>query len=167
MPGLRILSRPCPDTVDIVETTLILFKPDALHRGLVGQILSRFEAKGLQLVGLRLMRMSSELADTHYAEHLERPFYPGLKAFMTASPIIAMALRGPDAIAVARRAMGKTFGIEAEPGTVRGDFGCSKSFNLVHGSDSTESATRELGLYFPEGLEDWDPIQAAWLWDAE
>ncbi len=164
---LRILSRPCPDNVDNVETSLILFKPDSLHRGLVGQILSRFEAKGLQLVGLRLMRMSSELADTHYAEHLERPFYPGLKAFMTGSPIIAMALRGPDAIGVARRAMGKTFGIEAEPGTIRGDFGCSKSFNLVHGSDSPESAARELGLYFPEGVEDWDPIQAAWLWDAE
>lgn len=167
MPELRILSRRSFDQDDHVETTLILFKPDALHRSLVGQILSRFEAKGLQLVGLRLMRMTSELADTHYAEHLERPFYPGLKAFMTASPIIAMALRGPDAIAVARRAMGKTFGIEAEPGTIRGDFGCSKSYNLVHGSDSPESAERELSLYFPEGLEDWDPIQAAWLWDAE
>jgi len=150
-----------------VETTLILFKPDSLHRGLVGRILSRFESKGLQIVGMRMLRMTSEIADEHYAEHLERPFYPGLKAFMTASPIIALALRGPDAIAVARRLMGKTFGIEADGGTIRGDFGCSKSFNLVHGSDSPESAARELGIYFPDGLEDWEGIQSPWLWDAE
>jgi len=150
-----------------METTLILFKPDALHRGLVGRILSRFEDKGLQLAGLRLMRMSQETAAKHYAEHVGRPFYEGLVSFMTGSPIIAMALRGPDAIAVARRMMGKTFGIEAEAGTLRGDFGCSKSYNLLHGSDSPESAERELGIFFPEGLEDWEPIQAPWLWDAE
>jgi nucleoside-diphosphate kinase len=150
-----------------VETTLILFKPDALHRGLVGRILARFEDKGLQLVGLKLMRMSPELAARHYAEHVGKPFYDGLVGFMTASPIVAIALRGPDAIAVARRMMGKTFGIEAEAGTIRGDFGCSKSYNLVHGSDSEESAARELGIFFPEGLEDWEPISHPWLWDAE
>ena len=150
-----------------METTLVLFKPDALHRGVAGQILARFEAKGLQIVGMRLMRMSSELADTHYAEHLEKPFYPGLKAFMTASPIVALALRGPEAISVVRGMMGATFGINAAPGTIRGDFGCSKSYNLVHGSDGPESAARELGLYFPDGLEEWEPIQTPWLWDGE
>ena len=150
-----------------METTLILFKPDALHRSLVGRILARFEDKGLQLVGLRLMQMSQETAAKHYAEHLSKPFYEGLVAFMTGSPIIAMALRGPDAIAVARRMMGKTFGIEAEAGTLRGDFGCSKSFNLLHGSDSADNASRELGIFFPDGLEEWETIQAPWLWDSE
>jgi nucleoside-diphosphate kinase len=154
-----------PKPSNQVETTLILFKPDALHRGLVGQVLSRFEAKGLQLVGMRLMRMTQEIAAEHYAEHVDKPFYPGLVGFMTSSPIIAMALRGPKAVAVARKLMGATFGIDAEAGTIRGDFGCSKSYNLVHGSDSPESAARELGIYFPDGLEDWDGIQAPWLWD--
>ena len=150
-----------------METTLILFKPDALHRSLVGRILARFEDKGLQLVGLRLMRMSQEIAAKHYAEHHGKPFYEGLVAFMTGSPIIAMALQGPDAITVARRMMGKTFGIEAEAGTLRGDFGCSKSFNLLHGSDSAASASRELGIFFPDGLEEWENIQTPWLWDSE
>lgn len=150
-----------------VQTTLILLKPDALHRGLAGRILSRFEAKGLQLVGMKLMTMSQELAAKHYAEHVGKPFYAGLVSFMTASPLIALALRGPDAISVARHMMGKTFGIEAEPGTLRGDFGCSKSFNLLHGSDSPESAERELALFFPEGLESWEPVSASWLWDSE
>ncbi len=149
-----------------VETTLVLFKPDALHRGLVGRILARFEAKGLQIVGLRLLRMSPEMAARHYAEHQGKPFYEGLVGFMTASPIIALALRGPEAVAVVRRLMGATFGIEAEAGTIRGDFGVSRSYNLVHGSDSPESAARELELFFPDGLEDWEPVQAAWLWDA-
>jgi nucleoside-diphosphate kinase len=148
-----------------VETTLVLFKPDALHRGLSGRLLARFEEKGLQIVGLKLMRLSRELAARHYAEHLGKPFYEGLVGFMTASPIIALALRGPQAVAVVRKLLGKTFGLEAEAGTIRGDFGCSKSFNLVHGSDSPDSAQRELALYFPEGLQDWQPITGPWLWD--
>lgn len=150
-----------------METTLLLLKPDALHRGLAGRIISRFEEKGLQLVGMRLMRMSQDTAAKHYAEHVGRPFYDGLVGFMTSTPILAMALRGPGAIAVARRLMGKTFGIEAEAGTIRGDFGCSKSYNLIHGSDSPESAERELGIFFPDGVEEWEPITAPWLWDAE
>lgn len=149
-----------------VETTLILFKPDSLHRGVVGRILSRFEDKGLQIVGMRLMQMTDEIAAEHYAEHVDRPFYAGLVGFMTSSPIIALALHGPNAIGVARKLMGKTFGIDAEAGTIRGDFGCSKSYNLVHGSDSPESAARELGIYFPDGLLKWDGIQAPWLWDS-
>ena len=149
-----------------VETTLILFKPDSLHRGVVGRVLSRFEDKGLQIVGMRLMQMTDEIAAEHYAEHVGKPFYAGLVGFMTSSPIIALALRGPNAIAVARKLMGKTFGIDAEAGTIRGDFGCSKSYNLVHGSDSPESAARELSIYFPDGLLEWDSIQAPWLWDS-
>ncbi len=148
-----------------METTLVLFKPDALHRGLAGRLLARFEEKGLQVVGLKLMRMSQDLAARHYAEHQGKPFYAGLVGFMTSSPIVALALRGPQAVAVVRRMMGKTFGLDAEPGTIRGDFGCSKSYNLVHGSDSPESAQRELSLYFPEGLLEWAPITGPWLWD--
>lgn len=148
-----------------METTLVLFKPDALHRGLAGRLVTRFEEKGLQIVGLKLMRMSRELAAKHYAEHVGKPFYEGLVSFMTSSPIVAMALRGPQAVAVVRKLMGKTFGLDAEPGTIRGDFGCSKSFNLVHGSDSPESAARELALYFPEGILEWQPITGPWLWD--
>ncbi len=150
-----------------MDTTLILFKPDALHRGLAGRLLSRFEDKGLQIVGMRLLTMSPEMAAQHYAEHVGKPFYEGLVGFMTSSPIMALALRGPKAIEVARALMGKTFGIEAQPGTLRGDFGCAKSYNLLHGSDSPESAARELGLFFPDGLEYWEPIQSPWLWDNE
>lgn len=149
-----------------METTLVLCKPDALHRGLVGRILSRFEEKGLQLVGLKLMTMNKELAAKHYAEHVGKGFYEGLVGFMTASPLVAVAIRGPQAVATVRKLMGKTFGLDAEPGTLRGDFGCSKSFNLLHGSDSAESAARELGLFFPEGIENWTPAGSAWLWDA-
>ncbi len=150
-----------------METTLVLLKPDALHRGLAGAILARFEAKGLQMVGLKLMRITPELAAQHYAEHVGKPFYEGLVRFMTASPVIAAALRGPDAVAVVRRMMGATFGPEAEPGTLRGDFGISRSFNLVHGSDSPESAERELKLFFPEGTLAWEPATAVWAWDDE
>ena len=150
-----------------METTLILFKPDALHRGLSGRILARFEDKGLQIVGLRLLTMSQDMAAKHYAEHVGKPFYDGLVGFMTSSPIVALALRGPSAVQVARQLMGQTFGIEAAPGTLRGDFGCSKSYNLLHGSDSPASAEKELALFFPEGLEDWEPIQSPWLWDKD
>jgi len=150
-----------------VETTLILLKPDTLHRGLVGRVLARFEDKGLQAVGMRLLRMDAGLAARHYADHVGKPFYAGLVQFMTASPIVALALRGPGAVAVVRKMLGATFGTDAEPGTVRGDFGCSRSFNLVHASDSAESATRELGLFFPDGLLEWEPIQRDWLWDGE
>jgi len=158
---------PITNTQTKVETTLLLLKPDSLHRGLAGRIITRFEEKGLQLVGLKLMQMTQELASKHYAEHTERPFYPGLVKFMTASPLVAIALRGPGAVAVARKLMGATFGTDADAGTIRGDFGCSKSYNLIHGSDSPESAERELALFFPEGVCDWSPISADWLWDNE
>ncbi|MEM1329988.1 MAG: nucleoside-diphosphate kinase [Planctomycetota bacterium] len=134
-----------------METTLIILKPDAVQRGLMGRIISRFEEKGLQVVGAKLMQISQDLAATHYEAHQSKPFYPGLVGFMTSSPVLVMALRGNDAIAISRKMMGATFGSKAEPGTIRGDFGVSNSFNLIHGSDSPEAAERELGLFFAEG----------------
>src|SRR5579862_2485632 len=141
-----------------MERTLIIFKPDAVQRGLCGEILTRFEKKGLQIVGMKLMKISQSLAETHYGPHKGKPFYDGLVKFMTSSPVVVIALSGKDAIAISRKMMGATFGSKAEPGTIRGDFGVSNSFNLIHGSDSPESAQRELGLFFkPDELIDWKP----------
>jgi nucleoside-diphosphate kinase len=149
-----------------MERTLIIFKPDAVQRGLCGQILSRFEQKGLQIVGMKLMQIPQSLAETHYEPHKGKPFYPGLVKFMTSSPVIVLALKGKDAITIARKMMGATFGSKAEPGTIRGDFGVSNSFNLIHGSDSPEAATRELGLFFKaEELLDWSPAIQGWVYD--
>jgi nucleoside-diphosphate kinase len=149
-----------------MERTLIILKPDAVQRSLVGQILTRFENKGLQIVGMKLMQISRKLAETHYEPHRGKPFYPGLVNFMTSSPVVVLALEGKDAIAIARKLMGATFGSKAEPGTIRGDFGVSNSFNLIHGSDSPESAQRELGLFFrPEELLDWPPAIRPWIYD--
>ena len=148
-----------------MERTLILFKPDALQRGLAGKILTRFEEKGLKIVGMKLMQMSQELAAEHYAAHKERPFYAGLVRFMTSRPIVALALEGIGAVAICRKMMGKTFGCDAEPGTIRGDFGMSRSYNLIHGSDSPEAAERELGLFFPEGIVAYDLDAFCWTYD--
>ena len=149
-----------------MERTLIILKPDAVQRGICGEILSRFEKKGLQIVGAKLMKIPQSLAETHYAPHKERPFYPGLVKFMTSSPVIVLALEGKDSITIARKMMGATFGSKAEPGTIRGDFGVSNSYNLIHGSDSPEAATRELGLFFkPEELQDWTPAIQSWVYD--
>ncbi len=149
-----------------MERTLILAKPDALQRGLVGRLLTRFEQKGLKLAGLKLMVMTPEIAAQHYEAHEERPFYPGLVRFMTSSPIVAMAIEGIGAIAICRKLMGATFGCNAEPGTIRGDFGVSNSFNLVHGSDSPEAAEKELALYFKaEELLEYDLNSFQWIYD--
>src|SRR5205809_653294 len=149
-----------------MERTLIILKPDAVQRGLCGEIISRFEKKGLQMVGMKLMKIAPQLAETHYEPHRGKPFYPGLVKFMTSSPVIVMALAGKSAIEIARKMMGKTFGSQAEPGTIRGDLGVSISFNLIHGSDSPESAQRELGLFFkPEELVEWSPASQAWVYD--
>lgn len=150
-----------------MERTLILLKPDAVQRGLAGRILSRFEAKGLKIVAMKLMRITPELAATHYAVHKDRPFYAGLVKFMTSSPVVAMALEGIDAIAVCRNLMGATFGADAAAGTIRGDLGISRSFNLVHGSDSAETAETELALFFPDGFEEYDLHAYRWIYDAE
>ena len=149
-----------------MERTLIIFKPDAVQRNICGEILSRFERKGLQVVGMKMMKIPQHLAETHYEPHKGKPFYVGLVKFMTSSPVVVLALQGKDSIAIARKMMGATFGSKAEPGTIRGDFGVSNSFNLIHGSDSPESAQRELGLFFkPDELLDWTPASQGWVYD--
>ena len=149
-----------------MERTLIILKPDAVQRGLCGEIITRFEKKGLQIVGAKMMKISQQLAETHYEPHKGKPFYPGLVRFMTSSPVLVLVLEGKDAIAISRKMMGATFGSKAEPGTIRGDFGVSNSFNLIHGSDSPESAERELKLFFkPDELLDWKPASQGWVYD--
>jgi nucleoside-diphosphate kinase len=133
-----------------VERTLILVKPDAFARNLTGEIIARFERKGLRLVALQLMTMSRELAAQHYAEHEGKAFYGELVDFITSGPLVAMVLEGESAVAAARQVIGATNPVEAAPGSIRGDFAISVGQNMVHGSDSTESAAREVGLFFPE-----------------
>ena len=149
-----------------METTLIILKPDAVQRGLMGKILARFEDKGLQVVGCKLTLIPKATAETHYAAHSSKPFYPGLVKFMTSSPVLVLALRGNGAITVARNMMGATFGSKANPGTIRGDFGVSNSFNLIHGSDSPEAAEKELALFFAKGeVLAWNRAGDAWIYD--
>ena len=149
-----------------METTLIILKPDAVQRGLMGKIITRFEEKGLQIIGCKMMKISNELAAAHYQAHKERPFYSGLVMFMTSSPVLVLAVQGMDAIAICRKMMGATFGSQAEPGTIRGDFGVSNSFNLIHGSDSPEAAERELGLFFGEGeVLKYSRAGECWIYD--
>lgn len=135
-----------------METTLIILKPDAVQRGLMGRIVARFEAKGLQIVAAKFIQVSEELARTHYAEHAQKPFFGALIGYITACPVLVLALRGRDAVVVCRKMIGATDGATAEPGSIRGDFGISKTCNLVHGSDSAASAERELALWF-DGTE--------------
>jgi len=149
-----------------METTLIIFKPDAVQRGLTGKILTRFEDKGLQIVGMKLIKISPELAATHYESHKGKPFYNGLVGFMTSSPVVVLAVRGVGAITIARNLMGATFGSKAAPGTIRGDFGVSNSYNLIHGSDSPEAAARELKLFFKDGeVLDYNRAVNTWVYD--
>jgi nucleoside-diphosphate kinase len=131
------------------ERTLVLIKPDAVRRGLVGEIIARFERKGLAIEAMVLRTMDADLADQHYAEHLDKPFYPPLKAFMTTGPIVAMILSGEGAIEVVRTLCGATDGRRAAAGTIRGDLSLSNRENLVHASDSPDSAKREIALWFP------------------
>ena len=150
-----------------METTLIILKPDAVQRGLCGRIITRFEEKGLQIVGMKLMQISQDLAATHYKDHASKPFYPGLVRFMTSSPVVVMAVRGIGAITICRNMMGATFGSKANPGTIRGDFGVSNSFNLIHGSDGPEAAVRELGILFKAGeVIEFPRASEAWIYDA-
>lgn len=130
------------------QTTLIILKPDAVQRKLVGEIIGRFEAKGLSISRMKLMTIPRELAETHYAGHTGKPFYEDLVGFITGGPVVVMALEGPEAIGVARKLMGATKFTEAEPGTIRGDYAHDLTANLVHGSDSPQSAQRELNLFF-------------------
>jgi nucleoside-diphosphate kinase len=134
----------------VTERTLVLIKPDAVARGLVGEVISRFERKGLTLSALVLRTMDVELADRHYAEHLEKAFYPPLRDFMTSGPLLAGILSGDEAVEVVRALVGATDGRKAAAGTIRGDLSLSNRENLVHASDSVESAEREIKLWFPE-----------------
>jgi nucleoside-diphosphate kinase len=133
-----------------MDRTLILVKPDAFARGLTGEILARFERKGLQIVALRSLTVTRELAEQHYAEHAERPFFGELVEFITSGPIVAMVLEGKGAVKAARQVIGATDPLEAATGSIRGDFAVEMGQNMVHGSDSPESAAREAGLFFPE-----------------
>ena len=134
----------------MTQRTLVLLKPDAVRRGLVGRILSRFEAKGLSLVEMQLRTITGEQADQHYAEHVERDFYPPLRAFITSGPLVALVVEGEEAIPVVRTLIGPTDGRQAPAGTIRGDLSLSNRENLVHASDSPESAAREIGIWFPQ-----------------
>ncbi len=133
-----------------MDRTLILVKPDAFARGLTGQIVARFERKGLKIVAMRHMTVTRELAESHYAEHAERPFFGELVQFITSGPIVAMVLEGVDAVKAARQTIGATNPLEAAPGSIRGDYAIEVGQNMVHGSDSPESAAREADLFFPE-----------------
>ena len=135
-----------------VETTLVLVKPDGINRGLAGEVVARFERRGYELRGARLLKIPRALAAEHYAEHKGKPFYAGLVSFITSGPVLALAVRGENAIAGVRSMMGATNPADAVPGTIRGDFATELSENVVHGSDSRASAKRELALFFPDGL---------------
>ena len=134
-----------------MERTLVLLKPDAVQRALVGEIVSRLERKGLRLAAMKLMRVSEELAHTHYGEHEGKPFFEGLVSFITSGPVLAIIVEGENAVALVRSLMGATNPAEASPGTVRGDLGIAIGMNLIHGSDSLESAARETALFFGDG----------------
>jgi nucleoside-diphosphate kinase len=147
-----------------MERTLVLVKPDGVQRGLIGELLARFERKGLKVVGLRLLDVSRDLAERHYAVHAGKHFYPGLVEFITSGPVAAVALEGPDAIATVRRLVGGTMPNEAAPGTIRGDLGISGLRNLVHASDAPEAAEFELDLWFgPDRLVGYEREIDAWI----
>ena len=144
--------------------TLILLKPDAVQRGLIGTLISRIEQRGLKIAGLKLMQIDQALARRHYAAHVEKPFYPGLEKFITSGPVVALAVQGVNAVEVMRQLMGATDPSKAGTGTVRGDFGLSIGMNLMHGSDSAEAAEKELALYFKPGeILDWHRTSDRWV----
>lgn len=151
-----------------MERTLILFKPDAVQRRLAGRLLARLEDKGLKIVGMKMLRVSKELSAKHYAEHVSKPFYPLLEQFITSGPVIALVAEGPQAVSVVRAMMGPTNGAQAAPGTIRGDYGLSRQMNLMHGSDSTEAAAREIAVYFrPDELVSYEATLAEWVCAAD
>ena len=147
-----------------MERTFVMFKPDCVQRRLVGRVLSRFEDKGLNIVAMKMLSISPELAKQHYAEHISKPFYPALEKFITASPVIATVVEGLEAIRIVRDLFGATSGLKAVAGTIRGDFSSSRQMNLVHASDSADSARREIEIYFrPEELHAYPPTITPWL----
>ncbi|MEB3162099.1 MAG: nucleoside-diphosphate kinase [Prochlorothrix sp.] len=149
-----------------MERTFLAIKPDGVQRQLVGEVIRRFEAKGFTLVGLKLMQVSRELAEKHYDVHREKPFFGGLVDFITSGPLVAMVWEGDGVVASARKIIGATNPLSAEPGTIRGDFGVSIGRNLIHGSDAVETAQREISLWFSnEELVSWSPTLTPWLYE--
>ncbi len=147
-----------------MERTFIAIKPDGVQRGLVGEIICRFEVKGFTLVGLKFMKVSRELAEQHYDVHREKPFFSGLVEFITSAPVAAMVWEGDGIVASARKMIGATNPLTAEPGTIRGDFGVNIGRNLIHGSDAVETAQREIALWFKEDdLVNWQPTVGGWI----
>ena len=152
----------------MTERTLIILKPDAVQRQLCGRILDRFEQKGLQLIAAKLITISRPLAETHYGIHKGKPFYQPLLKYITSGPVMVCVFQADRAIAIARKLMGATFGYDAEPGTIRGDFGCSRGFNLIHGSDSPEAAAAEIKLFFNDDeIVSYEIGQRHWLYGDE
>ena len=151
----------------MMERTFVMVKPDGVQRGLIGDIVSRFEDRGLKLVGAKLMEIDQALAEEHYAEHTDKPFFEDLTDFITAGPVFAMVWEGQDAIAQVRTMMGATDPADSDPGTIRGDFGLDMGRNVIHGSDTEPgSAEREIELFFDEAeLEDYDRIDEPWLYE--
>ena len=148
----------------MVERTFVLLKPDAVQRALVGQIVGRFELRGLKLVGMKMLRVSRSLGETYYAEHKGKAFFEPLMAYVTAGPVVAIVLEGDGAVTAVRKMMGKTNSADAEPGTIRGDLALTIERNVIHGSDSPESARREIGLFFKKDeLHDYARGDEAWL----
>lgn len=147
-----------------MERTFLAIKPDGVQRGLVGEIIGRFEAKGFKLVGMKLMTASRELAEQHYGVHKERPFFAGLVNFITSSPVVAMVWEGDGVVASARKIIGATNPLNAEPGTIRGDFAVNVGRNIIHGSDAVETANEEISLWFKEEeLSSWTPCLSPWI----
>lgn len=147
-----------------MERTFVMLKPGVIQRRITGEVLSRFEKKGLKLVALKLMRISPELANKHYAEHADKPFFAELVRYITSGPVIAMAFEGDEAVAIVRKLCGATKVLNAEPGTIRGDYALHTNINIVHSSDSAESAARELGLFFtPEEFFPWEDGNTTWF----
>jgi nucleoside-diphosphate kinase len=154
------------DKGNMMERTFIAVKPDGVQRGLVGTILKKFEEKGYKLVGLKLMQVSEELAQTHYGEHKGKPFFDGLVNFITSGPVVAFVLEGNDVVVTARKIIGATKPSDSAIGTIRGDYGVDIGRNIIHGSDSPESAEREIALWFkPEELTEWTPTIATWIYE--
>jgi nucleoside-diphosphate kinase len=149
-----------------VERTFLAIKPDGVQRGLIGEIIRRYEAKGFTLVGLKLMNVSRELAEKHYGVHKDKPFFPGLVEFITSGPVVAMVWEGEGVIASARKIIGATNPLNAEPGTIRGDYGVSIGRNIIHGSDAPETAQSEIALWFTsEELASWQPTITPWIYE--
>jgi nucleoside-diphosphate kinase len=149
----------------MAERTLIIIKPDAVQRHLIGEIISRFEKKGLKVVAAKFMKISKATAKKHYAVHKDQPFFDGVVEYLASSPVLVLVLEGEDVIKISRKMMGRTFGYEAKPGTIRGDFSCSRGYNLVHGSDSVGSVEYEMPLYFkPEEIVSYQLADEHWLY---